>query len=112
MMAKVGTATFTGTSGSKYEFTTHSRNTKFKAVGGVYFMTRRLKKSAGGYRHTHIYVGETGNLSKMPLSIHGKACCDKRGANCVCIYLESSESKRLKIAAGLRNQYEPLCNRD
>ena len=111
-MAKVGTATFTGTSGSKYEFTTHSRNTKFKAVGGVYFMTRLLKRSDGGYRHTHIYVGETGNLSKAVLSLDKKACCDKRGANCVCIYLESSESKRLKIEAGLRNKYNPPCNRE
>lgn len=111
-MAEFGTSTFTGTSGTKYEFTTFSRDTKFKAVGGVYFVTRRLRRSDGGYRHTHIYVGETGNLSKMPPSIHIKAGCDKRGANCIGIYLESSEAKRLKIAAGLRNKYDPLCNRE
>ena len=111
-MAKVGTATFTGTSGSKYEFTTHSRNTKFKAVGGIYFVTRRLKRRDGGYRHTHIYVGETGNLSQISFSVDRKACFDKRGANCICIYLKSSESKRRKIEAGLRNKYDPLCNRE
>ena len=30
MMAEFGTSTFTGTSGTKYEFTTFSRNTKLK----------------------------------------------------------------------------------
>lgn len=111
-MAECGTPTFTGTSGEKYEFTAFSRNTKFKAVGAVYFMTRRLKRSEGGFRHAHIYVGETENLSKRPLNRQRKVCFDKKGANCVCIYLESSESKRLKIAAGLRNKYDPPCNRD
>ena len=111
-MAEYGTSTFTGSSGAKYEFTAFSRDTKFKAVGAVYFMTRRLKRSDGGFRHAQIYVGETGDLSKRPFNRQRKVCFDKKGANCVCIFLESSKSKRLKIEAGLRSKYNPPCNRD
>ena len=111
-MAEFGTTTFMGTSGAKYEFTAFSRDTKFKSVGAVYLVTRRLKESDGGYRHTHIYVGHTGDLAKRPLNHHRKPCFDKRGANCVCIFLESAESERRKIVVGLRNKYDPLCNQE
>ena len=111
-MTKLGTIAFTGVSGSKYEFTAYSRNTEFKAVGAVYFMTRRQKKSGAKYSHTLIYVGETGDLSGRPLSHHRKACFDKEGANCVCIYLEGTKTTRLKIETDLRDNYDPPCNQE
>ena len=111
-MAKFGTITFTGFSGLKYEFTAHSRDTKFSAVGAVYFMTKRQKSGGGGNSHTLIYVGETGDLSNRPLNHHRTACFDKEGANCACIYIEGSKSKRLEIETDLRDYYDPPCNRE
>ncbi len=111
-MTKHGTVTFRGQSGTKYEFTAYSRDTSFSAVGAVYFMTKRTKKDEGGFEHVHIYVGETGDLSDRPLNHHRKACFDREGANCVCVYTESKKSERLKIETDLREFYDPSCNRE
>lgn len=80
-------------------------------MGGVYFMTKRAPKPEGGFGHTRIYVGQTGDLSSRPLNHHRTACFDKNGANCVCIYLESSEDRRFAIETDLMRKYDPPCNR-
>ena len=110
-MTKFGTVTFNGVSGNSYEFTAYSRDTVFKAVGAVYFVTKRTTKKDGGASHTRIYVGETGDLSSRPLNHHRKACFDEHNANCVCIYTETDENRRLEIETDLRQNYNPPCNR-
>ena len=109
-MAKHGTVSFTGASGKDYTFTAYSRDTKFNAVGAVYFMTQRHQSSGGGYTHKRIYVGQTGDLSNRPLNHHKTDCFDLHGANCVCILLEGVESKRLKIESDLIEGLDPPCN--
>ncbi len=111
-MTKFGIVTFTGASNTNYEFTAHSRDTDFNAIGAVYFMTKRTRKSDGGYNHDRIYVGETGDLSDRPLNHHRKECFDRKGANCVCIYPESDKDTRLEIETDLRENYKPPCNQE
>lgn len=111
-MTKYGTVKYTGKSGATYEFKAYSRDTKFKAIGAVYFMTKRESDGEGGHSHSRIYVGETGNLSNRPLNHHRKDCFDKNGANCVCIYAEGDGDTRLKIEKDLRLNYDPVCNKE
>lgn len=111
-MAKYGTVTFTGASGTDYTFTAYSRDTDFNAVGAVYFMTKRSAKPASGYSHTRIYVGQTGDLSVRPLNHHRKDCFDRKGANCVCVLPESNKQTRLAIESDLMEAYDPPCNRE
>jgi hypothetical protein len=57
-MAKYGTITFEGVSGTAYKFTAYSLDTSFKeGYGAVYFITKRTEKAEGGGSHTEIYVG-------------------------------------------------------
>lgn len=111
-MAKYGAVTFTGASETDYTFTSYARDTDFNAVGAVYFMTKRGANPAGGYSHTPIYVGQTGDLSVRPLNHHRKECCDWKEANCVCVLPESSRQTRLVIESDLREAYDPPCNRE
>jgi len=110
-MAKIGTMTLTGKSGKSYEFAVYSRDTSFKELGAVYLQSKRTVKAKGGGSHEFIYIGETGDLSKRPLNHERKPCFDKHGSNCVSIYLESNEQKRLDIETDLRRAYDPPCNR-
>ena len=55
-MAKLGTVTFTGTSGSKYEFDSYAFGTNFKEdYGAVYFITNRYQDDDGGYSHENLF---------------------------------------------------------
>jgi hypothetical protein len=67
-MSKLGTITLKGKSGAKYAFNVFSRSTGFKALGAIYFMTKRTVDSDGDASHTLIYVGETGDLSDRPIT--------------------------------------------
>ncbi len=108
-MVRSGTVTFNGKSG-RYAFTVHSFDTSFIAVGAVYFITRRHKKTNNGQKHIRIYVGETRDLSERFADHHKKDCFDEHKANCICVYREDSESKRLKIEKDLKDNYIPPCN--
>ncbi|MAT56654.1 MAG: hypothetical protein CMF23_01625 [Ignavibacteriae bacterium] len=110
-MTKYGTVTFTGKSGSKYEFTIYSFDTDFKDnVSCVYFVTKRSQSSNGNHSHTRIYVGETSDLSERFSNHHKQKCFKKNNANCICIYLEKSEKTRLEIEQDLIDNYNPPCN--
>jgi hypothetical protein len=111
-MAKLGTVTFTGQSGQEYVFTVYSRDTEFKALGAVYFMTTRQPDGKGGVSHTRIYVGETGDLSDRPLNHERKPCFDRNGANCVCLLLEEDYEKRCAVELDIRRNCNPPCNRE
>ncbi|MBW2118927.1 MAG: GIY-YIG nuclease family protein [Deltaproteobacteria bacterium] len=110
-MAKLGTVTFTGVSGTDYEFNAYPWGTSFKKdFGAVYFVTRRTQKSDGGYSHTRIYVGQTEDLWVRFDDHHKQGCFDTYGADCVCIYGEQNEDTRLAIEQDLIDNYNQLCN--
>ena len=109
-VAKLSSITLSGKTGKKYEFAAYPRTDTFKALGAIYFMTKRVAKQDGTGTHTWIYVGETGDLSKRPLNHHRKDCFDRHGANCVLLYLEKDPDTRLKIEKDIMEAYDPPCN--
>ncbi len=109
-MTKLSKVTFTGESGEQYSFTAYSQDTTFNAVGAVYLITHRVKDSAANHNHTMIYVGQTGDLSNRPSNHHKTDCFDTHDANCICIYPEENEDRRLSIETDLRRAYNPPCN--
>jgi hypothetical protein len=112
-MTKLGTITFTGASGTQYEFNVYTWGTDFKKdYGAVYFVTKRAKNSESGYSHTRIYLGETGDLSTRFDNHHKQKCFDQHGANCICMYGEQEENTRLKIEEDLIKNYNPPCNEE
>jgi predicted GIY-YIG superfamily endonuclease len=111
IMAKLGTVTFKGSSGDSYEFNAYQWGTNFKEdYGAVYFVTKRTKKTDGGYSHTSIYVGQTEDLSTRFDNHHKQECFDSHQKNCVCIYNEQDEDTRLEIEQDLIENYDPPCN--
>lgn len=110
-MAKLGTVTFVGDLGEKYGFNVYSLNSLFRRLGGVYFFTKRVKKSNGRYTHSrHIYVGQTGDLSERFDDHHRMPCIKRNGANCICIHRESDGRTRRRIERDLIAAYNPTCN--
>lgn len=109
-MPKLGTILFTGTSRQKYRFNVYPFDTAFNDIGAVYFVTKRTPKAKGGATHTYIYIGQTDDLSTR-FNYHHKAACFKREeANCICIYQEDDEQRRLEIESDLLGNYDPPCN--
>lgn len=110
-MAKLGTVTFTGKSGRKYEFNAYPWGTSFnKEYGAVYFVTKRSKNSEGGYSHKRIYIGQTEDLSTRFDDHHKQDCFDRNDANCICVHGEQDEDNRLEIEQDLINNYDTPCN--
>ncbi len=110
-MAKLGTVTFTGASGSKYKFNSYKFGSNFKEnYSAVYFITNRHQNDDGGYSHERIYVGQTEDLSTRFDDHHKQDCFDQEDANCICIYGEQNENTRLDIEQDLIDNYNPPCN--
>ncbi|MHC1622985.1 MAG: GIY-YIG nuclease family protein [Candidatus Methanospirareceae archaeon] len=110
-MAKLGTITFTGASGTDYEFNVYLWDISFKKDhGAVYIVTKRTQKSDGGHFHTIIYVGQTGDLSTRFNDHHKQECFDSNNKNCVCVYGEQDEDACLEIEQDLIDNYDPPCN--
>jgi hypothetical protein len=109
-LAKISDATFAGQSGTKYDFNVYPLDQAFKAVGGVYAITRRYKNSNGGYSHEIIYVGETGDLSTRFDNHHKTDCFEQHEANCICTLRDDDEDSRLSKEADLIKKHNPPCN--
>ena len=100
----------TGASGRKYAFSVHQWGTSFKAIGGVYAITRAESNATGGATHTVIYIGQTGDLSERFDDHHKAACFSRNKANRICVHVEANEKTRLAIEADLIKSYNPPCN--
>lgn len=109
-MVEHGTVTFTGGSGTEYRFTAYSLDTTFSDVGAVYIITNRSQGSNGGYSHNRIYIGETGDLSERFDSHHKASCFENHNANCICVFREDNNQRRLEIESDLLDNYSPPCN--
>jgi hypothetical protein len=109
-MAKLGAMTLTGQSGQKYQFDVYPLTTTFKAVGAVYYISKRTPKQDGGGDHSKIYIGQTGDLSDRFDNHHKADCFEKRGANCISVHTDDDEDSRLTKEADLIDAYKPPCN--
>jgi len=109
---RYGSITFTGKSGEKYRFDAWSIETRFKALGAVYFVTKRTQENATYNRaaHDNIYIGQTANLAD-PFETHSRfACFTKYGANCVCIHVLEGEERRIGVENDLLELHSTHCN--
>lgn len=109
-MAKIGTLTLTGASGTKYAFNVYLYGTNFNAVGAVYCISKRTEKTDGTGSHTKIYIGETGDMSERFDNHHKEFCFKRHNANCISIHREDNEDKRLNIEEDLIDAYNLPCN--
>jgi hypothetical protein len=109
-MIKFGTVTFSGKSGTNYEFVAYPLKTEFNAVSGVYFITKRTSNKSGDISHAGIYIGQTNDLSIRFDKHHKADCFTEHNANCICIHREADEEKRLAIEQDLIDKYSLPCN--
>ncbi|UWN49643.1 hypothetical protein ASALC70_01856 [Alcanivorax sp. ALC70] len=109
-MSKIGTLKLTGASGTEYTFNVYPYNTDFKAIAGVYYISKRTEKADGRGNHSAIYVGQTEDLSTRFDGHHDEACFLKNRANCKSVLAESSKKRRLEIEADLVSSLTPPCN--
>jgi hypothetical protein len=109
-MAKIGTMSVVGKSGTKYVFNLYPIGTNFKAVGAVYIITKRTAKPDGGGNHTSLYVGETGDLSTRFDDHHKQSCFDRNGANCIGAHQDGSADSRLSKESDILDGNDWPCN--
>jgi len=109
-MSKIGTIALSGVSGSKYSFNVYPYNTSFKAIGAVYYVSRRTENSEGKGSHSKLYVGQTDNLSNRFSNHHKENCFMEHNANCISIYTEENKATRLAIESDLIDSISPPCN--
>lgn len=110
-MAKLGTLTLTGASGTKYEFIVYSKDTSFKDdVDCVYYISKRTAKADDTGTHSKIYVGESGDLKERLSNHHKQACFDRNGYNAISVHRESSSSARTRKESDLIEALDPPCN--
>lgn len=111
MSSKIGTLILKGASGTEYKFLVYPIGTSFKSIGGVYYISKRTKKSDGvGGTHSQVYIGETGDLSERFDNHHKADCFVKNNANCISVHTNNSKTERLYIEKDLIDNYNPSCN--
>jgi hypothetical protein len=109
-MSKITDLTVSGRGNSLYQFTAYTLDTTFRAVGAVYMFTIRTLDNSGSGSHDVVYIGQTGDLSTRFEDHHKASCITRKGANCICIYLESSQETRCAIERELLANYDHPCN--
>jgi hypothetical protein len=111
-MATFGGITFNGKSGEKYYFKAWPLQTRFNPLGAVYFVTKRAfnDKTYRRASHESIYIGQTADLTAPLATPLHLACFDKHGANCICVYVDAIEERRLAIAQDLLAAHSTTCN--
>ena len=109
-MKKNGTLILKGALGIEYTLDVYPYGTIFDAIGTVYYISGRTEKADGTGSHDQIYIGETEDLSERFDNHHKETCFKMYSANCINIYEESDEGKRLNIEKDLIDAYNPPCN--
>jgi hypothetical protein len=109
-MARLGTMKLAGASGTTYSFHLFPWATSFKAIGAVYFVTRRFAKSSGGFQHERIYLGQTRDLSEGFAKHTQKDSFKKHSANCIFVLHENDDTQRQQIEKDLLPKHKTLCN--
>jgi len=111
-MTTFGGITFNGKSGEKYYFKAWPLKTRFNPLGAVYFVTKRgfNDKTYRRASHESIYIGETTDLTSPLAPPPQLACFEKHGANCICVYVDASEERRLAVVQDLLAAHRTTCN--
>lgn len=109
-MARINAMGVKGQSGSEYTFDVFPLDESFRAIGGVYIVSRRYKNNAGETAHYFVYISATPDLSTV-LNRHSKESSFNRyGANCICTLVREDKPARLTIANDLVKHHRTPCN--
>jgi hypothetical protein len=109
----VGYIIFFGRSGEEYRFECWDLETRFRAVGAIYVVTRRRAEGAG-YRRAHhetLYIGHVPSLAGLVGTLSPLGAFAQHGANCLCVYAASTEERRIAIRDDLVAAQQPILNR-
>ena len=109
-MAKLGTITLKGLSGTEYKFNVYKWDTDFDDIGAVYYISNRHKDDDGGWKHTKIYIGQTGDLSDHFDNHHKSECFEDHDVNAVSVHRDDDEDSRLVKEIDLIMVLNPPCN--
>ena len=109
-MAKLGTITLKGQSGTEYKFNVYKWDTDFDDIGAVYYISNRHKVDDGGWTHTKIYIGQTGDLSDRFDNHHKAQCFEDNDVNAVSVHRDDDEDSRLEKEADLIMALNLPCN--
>lgn len=111
-MPRYGDLMLSGRSGAKYCFQTWPFGTRFRSVGAVYFVTKRLitDKTFRRASHAVIYIGQSANMSD-PLATQPQLnAFEKHGANCICVCQIADEAQRMAIVEDMVAGHNPYLN--
>jgi len=109
-VAKYANLILAGRSGERYCFQTWPLQTRFRPVGAVFFVTKRVLTNTTFRRAHHevIHIGQTSNMSNPLGTLSDLAAFEKHGANCVCVYPASDEAYRIDMVKDLMEQHRPV----
>ena len=95
-MPSLGTITFTGKSGSPYQFRMYPLGTVFRrGFAAVYVVTQRaLRQNTGTMRHRVVLLGQGDDLRRPGVA---EADAGVSHANCICVHPEPDETLRVAI---------------
>jgi hypothetical protein len=112
-MSKFGDLIMTGKSGEKYCFQSWSYQTRFRSVGAVFFVSKRLFNDKNYQRASHqiVYIGQTANMSAPMGPTTQLDTFEKHGVNCVCVYPATDEAQRVAIVEDLIASHHPSLQR-
>jgi hypothetical protein len=107
-MSDDSTTTWTGQSGTGYEYWIFPISTKFSAVAGNYIFAK--EKSRNSFEP--IYVGETLDLSARPENHRKQSCVSENGATHIHVHHNTKgvDARRAE-AADIVAKWDPPCNR-
>ena len=102
--------TFKGASGNTYEFAAYAMSTSFNNVGAIYIFTAQYYDNQGTSRYRPLYIGKTSELGDRISGHEKQGCVNQNGGNTICVYTESSATKRTEIENDLLANYSTPCN--
>lgn len=108
-MPSLGTTTFKGDSGHQYRFKVFPLGTRFRKISGVYVIANRQRDANGQYRHAVVCVGRTADFSQPLLDRDKAGDLTQKGANCVCVQSDGSETSRLEKERDLNARFSRKC---
>lgn len=108
-MAKLGSVSAKGKSGTSYTFGVYELGTRFKAIAGTYIYAKRYKKG-NKYEYSAIYIGHTENLSTRFNDHHKKECIESNDANCICVRSAKTKESAKIVEQDLLGAINTPCN--
>ena len=101
---KSSSINFQGKSGESYRFQAWPMDTRFKAMGGIYLVTKREcldRTFPTKATHRCLAIGQTADLAASVLTKPELTKLAAQGANCICVYAVADEARRIEIEKDL-----------